>query len=102
MSGMTITKLTRHIGAEISGIDLSSPLSKSEENAVYDALIDHCVIFFRDQDIDPAHHLAFARSFGEIDQPHPVYAHVEGYEAIVKLANDANTPPLTPMNGTPI
>jgi taurine dioxygenase len=65
------------------------------EDAVYQALIDHCVIFFRDQDIDPAHHLAFARSFGEIDQPHPVYAHVEGYEAIVKLANDANNPPDT-------
>ena len=95
MSDMTITKLTRHIGAEIGGIDLSSPLSKSEKNAVYDALIDHCVIFFRDQDIDPAYHLAFARSFGEIDQPHPVYALVEGYEAIVKLANDANNSPNT-------
>ena len=95
MSDMTITKLTRHIGAEISGIDLGRPLNKSEENAVYDALIDNCVIFFRDQDVDPEHHLAFARSFGEIDQPHPVYSHVEGYETIVKLANDANNPPDT-------
>ena len=95
MSDMTITKLTGHIGAEISGVDLGKPLTPSVEDAVYQALIDHCVIFFRDQDIDPAHHLAFARSFGEIDQPHPVYAHVEGYEAIVKLANDANNPPDT-------
>ena len=45
MSDMTITKLTKHIGAEVSGIDLGRPLSGGEENAVYDALIDHCVIF---------------------------------------------------------
>ena len=95
MSDITITKLTGHIGAEISGVDLGKPLTPAVEVAVYQALIDHCVIFFRDQDIDPAHHLAFARGFGEIDQPHPVYAHVEGYEAIVKLANDANNPPDT-------
>ena len=95
MSDMTITKLTGHIGAEISGVNLGKPLTPSVEDAIYQALIDHCVIFFRDQDIDPANHLAFARSFGKIDNPHPVYAHVEGYEAIVELANDANNPPDT-------
>ena len=48
MSDITITNLTKHIGAEISGIDLGRPLSGSEEKAVYDALVDHCVIFFID------------------------------------------------------
>ena len=84
MSQITITKMTGNIGAEIGGIDLGNPLSTQQEDAIYDALIDHCVIFFRDQDLSPAAHLAFAQSFGEIDQPHPVYAHVEGYENIVK------------------
>lgn len=95
MSQITITKMTGNIGAEIGGIDLGKPLSTQQEDAIYDALIDHCVIFFRDQDLSPAAHLAFAQSFGEIDQPHPVYAHVEGYENIVKLDNDAKNPPDT-------
>ena len=43
MSDMTITKLTGHIGAEISGVDLGKPLTPSVEDAVYQALIDHCV-----------------------------------------------------------
>ena len=53
MSDMTITKLTKHIGAEVSGIDLGRPLSGGEENAVYDALIDHCVIFFQRPEYRP-------------------------------------------------
>ena len=92
---MRIDPLTTAIGAEVSGIDLGMPLSASEEDAVYDALIRHQVIFFRDQEFPPARHLAFAQGFGEIDDPHPLYAHVPGFERIVMLANDASTPPDT-------
>jgi len=92
---MKVTKLTAHIGAEISGIDLNAPLGPVVQDAVYKALMDHQVIFFRDQELSPEHHLAFAKSFGDIDKPHPIYAHVEGFPAIVKLANDASNPPDT-------
>jgi len=36
-----------------------------------------------------------ANSFGEIEPPHPVYPHVEGFPEIVLLENDSNNPPDT-------
>ena len=92
---LTITPVTSSIGAEICGIDLSQPLSSQAMDSIYQALIDHLVIFIRDQEITPQQHLAFAESFGQLDDPHPVYAHVQGFDRIVELANDASNPPDT-------
>ena len=94
-SKLTITPVTPAIGAEISGIDLNLPISQTDADTIYSALIEHQVIYFRDQNITPASHIAFAESFGNLDAPHPVYDHVDGYEQIVKLANDASNPPDT-------
>lgn len=94
-ASFTIRPMTPAIGAEITGLDLGQPLDPATEDALYQALLDHLVLFFRNQDIAPERHLAFARSFGEIDQPHPLYAHVPGFERIVLLANDADSPPDT-------
>lgn len=91
----TVTPLTTAIGAEISGVDLSGPLTTATQDRIYQALIDHLVVFFRDQDISPQQHLAFAQCFGELDEPHPVYAHVPEFDRIVMLANDASNPPDT-------
>jgi taurine dioxygenase len=90
-----IVPLTTAIGAEIHGLDLSQPLDAATADTIYQALLRHLVIFFRDQDISPERHLAFAQSFGELDAPHPYYAHVPGFDRIVMLANDAKNPPDT-------
>lgn len=94
-SNLRILPVTTAIGAEIQGVDLGRKLDAATEDAIYQALVRHLVIFFRDQEISPERHLAFAQSFGELDEPHPYYAHVPGFERIVKLANDANNPPDT-------
>lgn len=94
-SKIAISPLTAAIGAEVSGIDIGEPLDEATLDVLYQALIEHLVIFFRDQEISPERHLAFAQSFGELDEPHPVYAHVPGFERIVMLANDASNPPDT-------
>lgn len=75
------------------GINLNNPLDLDQLDTVYQAVLDHKVIFFRDQDITPAAHLAFAQSFGELDAPHPAHKHVEGFDRIVMLANGAGNPP---------
>ena len=82
-TAMKVTPLTPAIGAEISGVDLGAPLDAATEDAIYQALLDHLVIFFRDQEISPERHLAFARSFGEVDAPHPLYAHVPGLKVVI-------------------
>ena len=57
---LKISKLTPTIGAELSGIDLNRDLDDATLDAIYDALIDNLVIFFRDQDLSPAAHLRLA------------------------------------------
>ena len=54
------------LGAEISGVDLSSDLDDGTIAAIRRAWLEHLVIFFRDQDLPPARFLAFARRFGEV------------------------------------
>ena len=92
---ITINQLTPSIGAVISGLDFSTPLPTSVQDEIYEALLEYLVIFIRGTNIDPAAHLAFAQAFGTLDEPHLLYPHVEGFENIVKLENDANTPPDT-------
>jgi taurine dioxygenase len=55
------------LGAEVRGVDLSQPLDDPEFAAIERAYNDHGVIFFRDQRITPAQHVAFTRRFGEIE-----------------------------------
>ncbi len=91
----SIDPLTPTIGAEIVGLDLSRPLDPATLDAVYRTLIDHLVIFFRDQELPPARQLAFAESFGEIDKPHPVYPHAEGQPNVVLLEHGPDSKPDT-------
>ena len=92
---LSIDPVTPSIGAVISGVDFSRPISAPVFDEVYQALLQHLVIFIRGAQISPKEHLAFARNFGDLDEPHPLYPHVDGFENIVLLENDANTPPDT-------
>ena len=53
-------------GAEISGVDVALDLDDETIGEIRDALNEHCVVFFRNQELDAARHKAFARRFGEI------------------------------------
>lgn len=58
------------IGAEISQVNLSQPLDEETITEVRRALLEHLVIFFRDQTMDREQHKAFGRRFGELHR-HP-------------------------------
>ena len=60
-----------HIGAKITGVDLSQPQGPQAVAAIRDAMLRHRVIFFRDQHIDHAQQIAFARNFGDLTYAHP-------------------------------
>ncbi|MGP1282073.1 MAG: TauD/TfdA dioxygenase family protein [Parasphingopyxis sp.] len=62
-----VRPLTPAIGAELLDIDLGAPDIGDAVPAIRQALLDHKVIFFRDQDITREQHLAFARMFGELE-----------------------------------
>ena len=95
MREYNLEQITPTIGAEISNIDLSQDLSEEKLDQIYQDLIDYKVIFFRNQEISPKNHIALAKSFGEIEPPHPVYPHVKDFPEIVLLENDVNNPPDT-------
>jgi len=69
MKSLQIKKVTRVIGAEISGISLKEPLKPEDRAAIEAALVEHHVLFFRDQDITPEEQVEFSRQFGEISTP---------------------------------
>ena len=72
MAAIDVEPLSPYLGAEILGLDLSSPLPPDVVAAVRHALNTHHVIFFRDQDLTPEAQTAFAAQFGEPTEGHPV------------------------------
>ena len=64
------------LGAEISGVDLVQKLDDEVIGEIRRALVENCVIFFRDQHLTPDQHLAFGRRFGELQ----IHEFVEGME----------------------
>lgn len=76
-----ITPLTPAIGAEIAGLDLTD-LSADAFELVHRTLIEHQVVFFRDQPtLAPEDQISFARRFGEL-HAHPAAPHMEGHPEI--------------------
>ncbi len=64
---MEVQPLSPNVGAEISGVDLSKPLSDNEFGAIRQAFVDWGVVFFRDQTLSPENHIAFAERWGAIN-----------------------------------
>jgi len=79
------------LGAEVSGIDLRQPIDDPTFAALEAGLLEHQVLFFRDQRIEPAHHRALARRFGE-PVAHPAYPSVDGFPEINVLESTAENP----------
>lgn len=63
MSAIEVIPLTTRIGAEIRGLDVSS-MTNEQFDVVHQALMDHMVIFIRDQVLSDEEHIAFAERFG--------------------------------------
>jgi taurine dioxygenase len=82
-----VRRMDAVLGAEVEGLDLSRPLSADAVASVSAALVEHKVLFFRDQAIGAADHLRFASCFGP-PQAHPVYPHVDGFPEVSILASD--------------
>ena len=75
MSSLTVTPLSTALGAQISGVDITQPLSPEQRNAIEQALLTHSVLFFRGQAITPQQQARFAAHFGDL-HIHPIYPNV--------------------------
>ena len=91
MSKLKVTRLIPAIGAIVEGVTLADPLQDEEIAAINEALLEHEVIFFRNQPINPIQQRAFAKRFGEL-HVHPVYPRTDGLPEIMILDADRDHP----------
>ncbi|WP_179562360.1 TauD/TfdA family dioxygenase [Sphingomonas sp. R3G8C] len=83
--GLAFTRLQPTIGAEVSGIDLSAPITPLQREAIRAAVLRYKVIFFRDQVLTDAQQAAFAGQFGPL-YTHPTTRHNAGITPIHAIA----------------
>jgi taurine dioxygenase len=55
------------LGAQINGVDMREPLRPEVHAEVHRALLEWKVLFFRDQQITPEQHVAFAKNWGALE-----------------------------------
>jgi taurine dioxygenase len=82
---MEVRPLSGALGAELLGPDLRRPLDDATVARIRQALLDHLVIFFRDQDLTAAQFLGFARRFGAPIE-YPFVKGIEGFPEIIAVA----------------
>jgi taurine dioxygenase len=89
---MKVQALTCAIGAELSGVQLADAASDealfSEIRAL---LLQHKVLFLRDQRLSRAEHVAFARRFGTLED-HPVAGSDPDHPGLVRIYKSPEQP----------
>lgn len=82
---MNVKQLTCSIGAEVSDVSLGdASRDLGLANEIKSLLLQHKVLFFRDQEITRAEHVAFARHFGELED-HPVAGSDPDHPGLVQI-----------------
>jgi taurine dioxygenase len=81
--------LSPTIGAEVSGVDLRERLSDETIARLRQGLLEHKVLFFREQHITTEQHLEFGRRFGELEI-HPVTPLDQQHPEVLRIRHDEN------------
>ena len=90
---MKVVPLTCALGAEIQGVNLAEAGRNADlAGEVKALLLQHKVLFARDQDMTNAEHAAFARIFGELED-HPLAPSTSGEPGIIQIWKTPDSPP---------
>jgi taurine dioxygenase len=92
VGSIEVLPLTASIGAELRNISLADA-SRSAElfGEIKNLLLQHKVLFFRDQDITRGEHVALAERFGPLED-HPVVGSDPDHPGLVRIYKDLNSP----------
>ncbi len=89
-TGITVTPITKHVGADIAGIDLTQPVFTAQFAQIHDAWMQHQVLRFRGQNMTKEQLHDFSRLFGELDKA-PINTTgkpwVEGFPDMTVMSN---------------
>lgn len=64
---LQVEPISPRFGAELSGVDITRPLSETDRAAIFEAMATYGVCVFRDTGLDDASHVAFSRYFGHLE-----------------------------------
>ena len=80
-----------NLGAIITGVDLSEPISNDEFLVLKQAFLDYQVLFFQEQkEISPENHIEFGKRFGSLHS-HPAAPTMKGYPEIFEIHAHKNS-----------
>ena len=87
---ITVVPIGTHIGADITGVDLTQPVSDAQFAQIHDAWMQHHVLRFRGQSMTKEQLQNFSRRFGELDKA-PINTTgkpwVEGFPDMTVMSN---------------
>lgn len=83
----SVRPLSPHLGAEISGVDLTRDISEALFGALYRAFLRYQVLLFPPRDLSPARQVAFGRRFGELQIHVMNQYHADGHPELYRLSN---------------
>jgi len=86
-SSLNIRPLTPAIGAEVDDIDLSVALSDEQVDKVSSAFRKHLVLFFRNQELQPADLVRFSRLFGPVGS-YPFAEPLPGHPEVIAIIKE--------------
>lgn len=84
---IAVRRIGKHLGAEITGVDLSAPLGDALFAQVASAFFDNQVVVFRGQRLQPAQQIAFTRRFGELERHVRKESRLDGHPEVLVVSN---------------
>jgi taurine dioxygenase len=86
-----VRTLTPTIGAEVFGVNLGAEPGNQQVSEIHQALLNHLVLFFRDQSMTVAQHKAFGARFGKLHVHPNAPTPIEGHPEILVIKADASS-----------
>jgi taurine dioxygenase len=81
---LEIRRIAGALGAEIFGVPLNHELGAGTVAEIRNAFLEHQVIFFRDQPLDPAQFMVFARRMGKPIE-YPFVRGIDGFPEVIEV-----------------
>jgi taurine dioxygenase len=90
---MKVMPLTCALGAELQGVQLAEATRNSDlAGEIKALLLEHKVLFARDQEMSDREHAGIARLFGELED-HPLAPSSAGEPGIIQIWKTPDSPP---------
>src|SRR4051812_26598630 len=86
---ISVRPISGALGAVVEGVDLSQDLDNATASDLHKALLDHCVIFFRDQHLTSEQHFCLGGRFGTLNV-HEFVEAMPGHPEILVVAKNEN------------